>query len=74
MTFAFESTVKTIMALHDKFNAVKYDDPKEGSLRLAYVTALESELASLHQICTETRIDYEKRTVREVLEDLKNKR
>lgn len=73
MTFAFEESVKTIMALHDEFNRVKYNDPKEGSLRLAYVTALEAELAALHKICTETREDYEKRTAREVVESIKKR-
>lgn len=73
MTFAFEESFKTMKALHDKFNEVRYDDPKEGSLRLAYVTALEAELADLHKLCTETRIDYEKRTAREVLESLKKR-
>jgi hypothetical protein len=73
MTFTFAESIKTIQALEAKFNAVRYDNPQEGTLRLAYVSALEQELAELHKLCTETREEYTKRTAREVLESLKKR-
>lgn len=73
MTFTFAESIRIIQALEKKFNDVKYDHPQEGSLRLAYVTALEEEFAMLHKLCTETKVEYSKRTTNEVLGSL-NKR
>lgn len=73
MEFRFEETMKTIKALQDKFNSIKYDHPQACTLKLAYVTALEAEFAACHKVCTETKEEFSKRTAQEVLSGLKKR-